>query len=91
MTRCHHEIASILLDYRPCGSSKKRCNVSSDICWISGLMKEATSPTLVKICQFGLPREMIVIRTVFGAFEGRVVPKPLGNLVEQFCEFQALI
>jgi hypothetical protein len=44
-----------------------------------------------KICQFGLPREMIVIRTVFGAFEGRVVPKPLGNLVEQFCEFQALI
>ena len=42
-------------------------------------------------CQFGLPREMVVIRTVFGAFEGRVVPKPLGNLVEQFFEFQALI
>jgi hypothetical protein len=53
-------------------------------------MKEATSPTLVRRL-FGLPREMIVIRTVFGAFEGCVVPKPLGNLVEQFCEFQALI
>ena len=42
-----------------------------------------------EVCQFGLPRETFVIRTVFGVFKGCVVPQSLGDLVQPLFELQA--
>ena len=54
-------------------------------------MKEATSPTLVRRFVSSACRErLVVIRTVFGIFEGSVMPESLGDLVKQLFEFQAL-